>query len=71
MREEWRRLDSRHDYSSPAISSRMASNGDNMAQTDIFEDLQRKIDEDTAIKDACYSTMGACSRLLTNLLESA
>lgn len=29
----------------------MAANGDGMVQTGIFEDLQRKIDEDTAIKD--------------------
>ncbi|TKA22559.1 hypothetical protein B0A50_08129 [Salinomyces thailandicus] len=30
----------------------MAANGDAMIQTGIFEDLQRKIDEDTAVKDA-------------------
>jgi len=29
----------------------MAANGDAMIQTGIFEDLQRKIDEDTAVKD--------------------
>ena len=34
----------------------MAANGSGIIETGIFEDLQRKIDEDTAIKDVSPST---------------
>lgn len=38
----------------------MAANPDKMIQSGIFEDLQRKIDEDTAVKDVCGLRSAAC-----------
>ena len=35
----------------------MASNGNTMMQTGIFEDLQRKIDDDTAVKDVRHQAI--------------
>jgi len=37
------------------IIDSMSATTDDMMQTGIFEDLQRKIDEDTAVKDVCLS----------------
>ncbi|KAI7218243.1 Translin [Hortaea werneckii] len=40
----------------------MAANTDKMIQTGIFEDLQRKIDEDTAVKDALRDIVQALEK---------
>ncbi|KAI6905998.1 Translin [Hortaea werneckii] len=40
----------------------MAANPDKMIQTGIFEDLQRKIDEDTAVKDALRDIVQALEK---------
>lgn len=44
-----------------AIVDTMAANPDKMIQSGIFEDLQRKIDEDTAVKDVSRPPSAACS----------
>ncbi|KAI7099115.1 hypothetical protein KC343_g20377, partial [Hortaea werneckii] len=40
----------------------MAANPDKMIQSGIFEDLQRKIDEDTAVKDALRDIVQALEK---------
>ena len=44
-----------------AIVDTMAANPDKMIQSGIFEDLQRKIDEDTAVKDVSRPPSAASS----------